>query len=89
MVDGVKCRALLNTGAGSSYISASLINLLGKKPNKTEYERIDMMLCSTNQKIEGYNVKISSIHVTFEMNTRASKVDRSVLLLYQTYITAK
>ena len=52
MVDGVKCRALLDTGAGSSYISAGLVKLLGKKPNKTEYKRIEMMLCSTSQKIE-------------------------------------
>ncbi len=44
MVDGVKCRALLDTGAGSSYISSGLVKLLGKKPNKTEFKKIDMML---------------------------------------------
>ena len=80
MVDGVKCRALLDTGAGSSYISADLVKLLPKKPNKTECKRIDMMLCSTIQKIESYNVKVSNVQGTFEMNIQASKVDKGVLL---------
>jgi hypothetical protein len=80
MVDGVKCRALLDTGAGSSYISADLVKLLRKKPNKTEYKRIDMMLCSTIQKIESYIVKVSNVQGTFEMNIQASKVDKGVLL---------
>ena len=32
LVDGVKCRALLDTGAGSSYVSGGLMNVLKKKP---------------------------------------------------------
>ena len=80
MVDGVKCRALLDTGAGSSYISSGLVKLIGKKPNKTEFKKIDMMLCTTTQKIECYNVKISNVQGTFELTTQASKVDKNVLL---------
>ena len=33
LVDGVKCRALLDTGAGSSYESAGLMNQSEKKPS--------------------------------------------------------
>jgi hypothetical protein len=80
MIDGVKCRALLDAGAGSSYISAGLVKLLRKKPNKTEFKRIDMMLCSTSQRIESYNVKVSNVQGTFEMNIQASKVDKGGLL---------
>ena len=80
MVDGVKCRALLDTGAGSSYISAGLVDLLGKKPDKTEYKKIDMMLCSTRKKIESYNVKVTNVQGTFELSTQASKVEKKVLL---------
>ena len=36
VVDGIKCRALLDTGAGSSYISAELVKLLKKQPSRTE-----------------------------------------------------
>ena len=33
LVDGVKCRTLLDTGAGSSYESAGLMNQSEKKPS--------------------------------------------------------
>ena len=32
LVDGVKCRTLLDIGVGSSYTSADLMNVLKKKP---------------------------------------------------------
>ena len=51
-VDGITCRALLDTGAGSSYASAALVKHLRKQLAKIEHKRIDMMMCSTNQKIE-------------------------------------
>ena len=79
-VHGIKCRALLDTGAGSSYASAALIERLRKQPSRMERKRIDMMMCSTNQKIYQYDVKISSIVGDFNMAASVSKVDRSVLL---------
>ena len=79
-VDGIKCRALLDAGAGSSYASAALIKRLGKQPARMEHKRIDMMMCSTNQEIYQYDVKISSVVGDFNMATSVSKVDRSVLL---------
>ena len=79
-VNGITCRALLDTGAGSPYSSAALIKRLGKEPARTQHKRIDMMMCSTTQKIEQYDVKISSIRGTFEMATTVSKVDKGVLL---------
>ena len=54
-VDGIKCRALLYSGAGNSYASAALVKRLGKQPPKVEHNRIDMMMCSTNQKIQQYD----------------------------------
>ena len=44
-VDGIKCRALLDTDAGSSYASAALIKKLRKQPSRMEHKRIDMMTC--------------------------------------------
>ena len=79
-VNGITCQALLDRGAGSSYASATLVKHLGKQPPRTECKRIDMMLCSTNQKIAQYDVSISSIRGKFEMTTMVSKVDKSVLL---------
>ena len=58
-IEEVKCRALLDTGAGSSYASATLIDILNRKPDCTEKKRIEMMMVTTSQKIDLYNLQIS------------------------------
>ena len=55
-VDGIRCRALLDAGAGSSYASAALISKLNRKPDRREYKTIEMMMTNTSQKIEMYKV---------------------------------
>ena len=35
-VDGISCRVLLDTGAGSSYALTTLINKLNRKPDRKE-----------------------------------------------------
>ena len=40
----VKCRALLDTEAGSSYVSAALVELLNKRPSHVEHKQIEMIL---------------------------------------------
>lgn len=72
--------ALLDTGAGSSHVSAELIRLLNKRPSGTEYRRIDMMLSSTTQKVKIYDVTVTDLRGNLKMKTQVSKVDKSVLL---------
>ena len=79
-VEGITCRALLDTGAGSSYASATLVERLNRKPDHVEYKRIEMMMTSTSQKIEMYKVVISDIKGNFSLPTTLSKVDKGVLL---------
>lgn len=79
VVDGIKCRALLDTGAGSSYVSAALVKRLNKRPTHVEHKQIEMMLCSTIQKVQSYTVKVASVDGKFEMTTKVSKVDKGVL----------
>ena len=43
-VAGILCRALLDTGAGSSYASSRLLEMLNKGPVKKEKRQIDMMM---------------------------------------------
>ena len=50
-VDGIKTRALLDTGAGSSYASAKLIDALHKQPAETKTKRIEMVLGYTTTKV--------------------------------------
>ena len=43
-VMGVKCRALLDTGARSSYTSAALLDRLRIRPHQREVRQIEMMM---------------------------------------------
>lgn len=79
-VEGIMCRALLDTGAGSSYASATLIERLNRQPDHKVYKKIEMMMSSTSQKIEMYKVGISNIKGDFSLPTTLSKVDKGVLL---------
>ena len=45
-----------------------------------EHKRIDMMMSSTNQEIDQYDAKMSSIVEDFNMTASVSKVDIRVLL---------
>ena len=45
-VEGVKCQALIDTGAGSSYASSKLINKINKKPIRRETKRIETLMHS-------------------------------------------
>ena len=79
-IDGIRCRALLDTGSGSSYASATLIESLKKSPARVEPRLIEMMMCSTTQMVKSYQVRLTSIDKKFEMSTTVNKVDKGVLL---------
>ena len=48
----MKCRALLDTGAGSSYASAALLNLLQVRPDQRQVRQIERMLGAATKKVE-------------------------------------
>ena len=80
-VEGITCRALLDTGAGNSFASATLVERLNQKPDHKVYiKKFEMMMTSTTQKIEMYKILISSIKGNFSLPTTLSKVDKGVLL---------
>ena len=66
-VGGIHCCALLDTGAGSSYVSAALLDYMGKQPVRREFKRIEMMMQVSNREIEIYNVVISSLTGEFQL----------------------
>ena len=43
-VEGVRCRALLDTRAGSSYASATLFDRIDVRPGRRQLRKIEMML---------------------------------------------
>ena len=79
-VQGVKCRALLDTGAGSSYASAALLSLLRVRPCQREVRQIKMMLGAVTKQVEIFQVQVSSTSGDFCLNTEVTKVDKNQLL---------
>ena len=48
LVDGIKCRAPLDTGAERSYIPSELAIRLEKKPLRTDHKQRDNALCNSH-----------------------------------------
>ena len=57
-VSGVKCRALLDTGSGSSDILKSFIDLHKRNPVRKEYKTIETLTNSTTKKLKICNLKV-------------------------------
>ena len=79
-VNGVKCRALIDSGAGSSYASVKLIETLGLRPTKKKTSRIDMLMTSQLTRLEIYKVKIQSVGSDYELETNLTKINKGELL---------
>ena len=79
-INGIKTYALLDTGAGSSYTSTKLLNLLNKRPKETVAKRIDTMLGLSTTKVEIYSTTLGAVNRSFDMNIELSKVHKQQLL---------
>ena len=79
-VDGITCRAVLDTGSGSSYNSASLLNKPRKESMRRDSKKIEMMLYTANSKVDNYNVKNENLQRNFNCNTEINVVDKDALL---------
>ena len=79
-VNGIKCRALIDSGAGSSYVSTKLIELLKLKPSQTLVKNIDMLMASKTSKLEIYDMKLDFLNGSFSLPVKATKVNKSDFL---------
>ena len=86
-VNGVKCRALLDTGSVRSYISESFIDLLRINPVRKEYKTIEALANSTTKKIEIYGVKVENLDENFSFQTGLNKLETEVLITNPKYIS--
>ena len=64
---GIKCCALLDSGAGSSYASAALLDRLKNRPIRKEPRRIEMMMHTVNKMTEVHNLEISNLKGDFHL----------------------
>ena len=76
-VDGIKTRALLFTGSGSSYASEKLISALDKNPSDVKTKHIEMMLGSRATKVEIYSVSVRSLKGDHDLDINVSKVHKT------------
>lgn len=79
-VEGVKCRALLDTGAGSSYASAALLERISKRKCRKEIRKIDMMLGATTREVELTTIEIKGTDGKFSLPVEVTKVNKGELL---------
>ena len=79
-INGFKFRALLDTGAGSSYISSKLVKVIGLKADRKESRRIEMLMHATSTIAHLYKVDVSNLKGDVTIKTEVTRVDKEVLL---------
>ena len=89
-VNGVRCRALLDTGVSSSYASAALLDRVNSRPLRKKVRQIEMMMTTTRTNVEVHKINVT--HLSGGFRLEVTKVNRSVLLAldnprYPTLIT--
>ena len=79
-VGGVHARIMLDSGAGSSYISSSLLTELNLKPYRTERRVIEQMYGTVDKLVEIYKVRVESNAIEgFELEQRCINAEKQVL----------
>jgi hypothetical protein len=78
-VEGVICRALLATGAGSSYASAALLDKLPRRSQSKEVRQIEMMLGSTIREVSISTINVGGTDGSFKMDVKVTRVERGNL----------
>ena len=79
-VNGITCRALIDSGAGSSYASAKLIGLLNQKPVDVSTRKVDMLMSTQLARLETYGTVIESLNGDYKMPVNLIKVNKGELL---------
>ena len=76
----MKCRALLDMGAGSSYASAALLNQISTRKRTREVSKIKMLLGTSTREVELVTIEIGDVNGKFAMPVEVTKVDKGELL---------
>ena len=79
-VGGLQARIMLDSGAGSSYISSSLLTELNLKPYRTKRRVIEQMYGTVEKLVEIYKVRVESNAIEgFELELRCINAEKPVL----------
>ena len=76
-----KCLALLDSGAGSTYASAALIEQIGAQSHHSGMRKIEMMLGTVNQTMDIDRIKLRSLEGDLKMEADMTKVETPQLTM--------
>ena len=79
-VNGVMCRAVLDTGATVSYASGYILDRLKLAPKGTVTRRIQTIVGEITKRIEIYELTISDTKENCVLPVQATRIDRRELL---------
>ena len=80
-VERIECRALLDTGAGSSYASAALLDRLPKRSQSKEVRKIEMMLGSSTREVCLSKITVESVDGKERLEVEVTRVERGKLFM--------
>ena len=78
-VNGVKCRALIDTGAGSSYALSELLDTIKAQPKRKEIWHVEMLFGTSTKLVGIYNLRLNDTSNKFHIKTEVTRVERSDL----------
>ena len=79
-LNGVTCRALLDTGATASYASGYILDRLNLVPSRTPTRQIQTIVGTVTKRTETYNVQVSDTKGNYTIPLSANRIDRAELL---------
>jgi hypothetical protein len=79
-VNRIKCQVLIDSGAGSSYASAKLLDTLKLKPVQTKTRRIGMLMTSRTARLEIYNANVQALDSDYKLDVNLTRVNKNELL---------
>ena len=79
-VNGVLTRALIDSGANSSYVSSKVVGMLNKKPSQTMTKQVETLMGTHFSNLEVYDVELSSFDGKFKMDVKLTKINKTELL---------
>lgn len=80
VVKWVECRALIDTGASSSYGSAMLMDTLKIRPHEVKHKTVEMLMTTSTTKMETYKTTITCTSGDYKLDVDLVKVEKGKLL---------
>ena len=77
----IKFRALLDSGASNSFVSETLVSLVGVKAVKTSTRQISTLMGATTTKMSQFDLSFEALKGGFVLNARATMIKNRELLL--------